>query len=314
VLTAVPSDATAYRLAGLRIISDIPLRGLQPCPDQTTNGNEIVIRRGRALALASAGASTTFAEGQCNGNELLLDIPEVARYLLRGGNEILVEEVPTAGRGDVCGYLLGTMFGVLCHQRGITPLHASAIDVPDGCVAFMGESGAGKSTLAAALAARGHQIIADDVCFLRIGETGAVQTWPGVVRIRLWEDSMAMLGLAGPDVERIWRGYNKYFIPVEPPRDRFKPRRLLRVYQLHAAPAGCRASITRLQGGATIEALMQNVYRLRIAEYMGYKPAAFIVCAAASRDIPVFRFSRPLTLNSLAEAVEVMEDHLGNPG
>ena len=32
----------------------------------------------------------------------------------------------------------------------------------DGCVAFVGESGAGKSTLVAALARRGHQVIADD--------------------------------------------------------------------------------------------------------------------------------------------------------
>ena len=33
--------------------------------------------------------------------------------------------------------------------------------------------------------------------------------------------------------------------------------------------------ITPLLGGAAIEALVQNVYRLSIAEYMGYKPAAF---------------------------------------
>jgi hypothetical protein len=271
-----------------------------------------VIRRSRGLALASAGA-TVAGVAQCNRKELLLDIPGVARYLLRAGNEILVEEAPAAAdQGVVCGYLLGTMFGVLCHQRGITPLHASAIDVEDGCVAFIGDSGAGKSTLAAALRIRGHNTVADDVCFLKLGETGGVQAWPGVVRIRLWEDSMTVLGLAGPDVERIWRAHNKYFIPVEPPPNRFEPRRLRRVYQLHAAPTGSTPTITRLQGGATIEALMQNVYRLSIAESMGHKPAAFTLCAFASRDVPVFRFSRPRDLISLAGAVEFLEDHLRN--
>jgi hypothetical protein len=122
------------------------------------------------------------------------------------------------------------MFSVLCHQRGITPLHASAIDVADGCVAFVGGSGAGKSTLAAALAARGHQVVADDVCFLRLGERGEVQAWPGVVRMRLWQDSMAVLGLGGPGIERIWRGFDKYFVPIGPPQNPFGPRRLRRVY------------------------------------------------------------------------------------
>jgi hypothetical protein len=43
---------------------------------------------------------------------------------------------------------------------------------------------------------------------------------------------------------------------------------------------------------------------------MGRKPAMFFVCAAAAKDVPVFRFSRPLGLNSLREAVDVLEDHL----
>ncbi len=78
---------------------------------------------------------------------------------------------PSSDHDEVRAYLLGAVFGALCHQRGITPLHASAIDVADGCVAFVGASGAGKSTLVAALARRGHQIIADDECFLQL-ETG----------------------------------------------------------------------------------------------------------------------------------------------
>jgi energy-coupling factor transporter ATP-binding protein EcfA2 len=304
VLAASLSDATVYRLAGLRIASDMPLPGLAPCPNQIANGDEIVIRRARVRPSPTPV--------QCNGKELLLDIPGVARYLLRGANEILVDQAPTAGQGDVCGYLLGTMFSVLCHQRGITPLHASAIDVADGCVAFVGGSGAGKSTLAAALAALGHQVIADDVCFLRLGDTGEVQAWPGVVRMRLWQDSMAVLGLGGPGIERIWRGWDKYFIPVEPPQNRFDPRRLRRVYQIHAAPVGSAASVTPLHGGAAIEAVMQNVYRLSIAEHMGHKPTVFAVCAAAARDVPVFRLSRPLNFDVLPQTLELLEDHLRN--
>ena len=55
---------------------------------------------------------------------------------------------------------------------------------------------------------------------------------------------------------------------------------------------------------------MQNVYRLDLAERLGYKPHAFIVCAAMARGVPVFRFSRPLGFDVLNQTVEVLENHL----
>jgi hypothetical protein len=308
-VTTPPSHPTVYRLAGLRIVSDVLLPGLAPCLEETAIDHEIVIRRARVPQSLSSVAAT-FGDGQCNKNELLLDIPEVGRYLLRGGNEIMVEPATTASHDDIYSYLLGTMFGLLCHQRGITPLHASAIDVAAGCVAFVGDSGAGKSTLVAALAERGHRVIADDVCFLQFGDKGDLQVWPGINRIRLWEDAMAALGCEGPAVARALRGYNKYIIPVRPPPNPTEPRHLHRVYQLCPAPDGDAASVSRVRGAAAVEALMQNVYRLGLAEYMGYKPAAFGVCAAAARGVPIFRFSRRLEFDLLDETVEVLESHL----
>jgi hypothetical protein len=308
-LSSQSLDITAYRLAGLRIVSALPLPGLAPCRDEISIGDEIVIRRARVPASLSP-SGFVFPNGQCNGNELLLNIPEVGKYLLRGGKEILVDQAPTSNGGELCGFLLGTVLGILCHQRGITPLHASAIDVTDGCTAFVGESGAGKSTLVAALAARGHEVIADDVCFLEVDNKGAARAWPGINRLRLWEDAMAALGCHRPGVEVVWRGWEKYFIPIPQPRNPTAPRRLRRVYQLRAAPDGDVARVTRLNGAAAVEVLIQNIYRLELAEYMGFKPAAFIVCAAVARDIPVFQFSRPMGFDALCEGVEVLEDHL----
>jgi len=296
-----------YRLAGLRIVSDLPLPGLASCQDRSSAVDEIVIRRAHVpKSLSPVGILNP--DVQSNGDELLLNIPGVACYLLRGGNEILVDQAPGSGHGDVCAFLLGTVFGALCHQRGITPLHGSAVDVTDGCVAFVGETGAGKSTLAATLAARGHQVIADDVCFLRIIATGDVQAWPGISRIRLWEDAVAALGCDGPGVERELRGYNKYLVPVRPPRNRSEPRRLRRVYQLQTKDGA--PSVSRLRGAAAIEVLMQNTYRLGLAERLGCKPAVFDICAAMARDIPVFQFSRPMAFETLSEGVKVLEDHL----
>jgi len=301
-----------YRLAGLRILSDLPLFGIQTCPDETVQDNEVRIRRS---IISDDLASTTarFRDGQhirgCNGKEVLLEFPRVGRFLVRGGNEILVDLLPACDDGEVRAYLLGTAFGVLCHQRGITPLHASAIDFGGGGVAFVGASGAGKSTLIAALARRGHKVIADDVCFLQFDGEGNIQAQPGVERIRLWEEAMYALGYDRCGVEREMHGYNKYFIPIPPARGPVGRRHLHRVYELQASVDGAIA-LDRLQGARAIEVLMQNVYRLGLAERLGYKPHAFTVCASVARNVPIFRLNRPKHFNALEDTIQALEDHL----
>jgi hypothetical protein len=304
-------ETAVYRLGGLRIVSDFPLVGLQLCPNDVAR-EDVVIRRARIPEKLSA-ATATFRDGQCvgeyNGQEVLCDFSPIGRFLVRAGKEILTDAAHSSDAGEVCTYLLSTAFGLLCYQRGITPLHASAIDVADGCVAFVGASGAGKSTLAAALARCGHRVISDDVCFLRSDTYEGVQVWPGMSRIRLWEDARAALGYDGPGVEREMRGYNKYFVPVRPPPNPTKSRRLRRIYQLDRAPGGV-TSVTRLGGSAAIEVLMQNLSRLSLAERLGYKPRAFMLCVAAARDVPIFRFSRTLGFDALNENIKVLEHHM----
>ena len=303
-----------YSLAGLRIVSDFPLIGVQVCPDEAASHAEIVIHRARiSEALVSASATIRHRQyiGTYNGRDVLLDFPNVGRFFVRDGKEILIDALAAADEGEVRAYLLGIAFGVLCHQRGIVPLHASAVDVVDGCAAFVGDSGAGKSTLVAALAGRGHEVIADDLCFLQLDQGGNLQAWPGIGHIRLWEQAMHALGCGGRGAKREIHGYNKFLVPVRTPQNPLESRRLRRIYQLHRAHD--RASeVTRLYGTEAVEVLMQNVYRMNYAENLGYKPNAFMACIMAARNVPVFRFSRPLRFDALNEGIEVLEDHIRN--
>jgi hypothetical protein len=300
----------------MSIASDFPLFGLQVCRNRLVQ-HEVVIRRA-SIPKELATETATFSDGQCigsyNGNEVLLEFPTAGRFLVRSGKEILVDPSPVSDNGEIRSYLLGTAFGVLCHQRGITPLHAAVIDVAGGCIGFVGASGAGKSTLVAALAQRGYPVISDDVCFLRLGtRRRTVQAWPGMTRIRLWEDAKAALGYDGPEIEREMRGYNKYFIPVLPLQDAARSRRLLRIYELHAVVRDT-ADVIRLRGTAAIEVLMQNVYRLGLAELLGYKPRAFDVCAAMAGNVKVFRFGRPWGFAALNQGLDLLENHMREIG
>jgi len=305
-------EAATYSLGGLRIASDFPLFGVQVCGQNAEQGCEVSIRCapiGEEVASATAWFLDGQFSGKYNGREILLESASVGRFLVREGREILMDLAPSSDHDQVRAYLLGAVFGALCHQRGITPLHASAIDVKNGCAAFVGASGAGKSTLVAALARHGRQVIADDECFWQIGAGAEVLAWPGINGIRLWDDMRIALGFDGPGVQRQMRGYDKYFVSISPPPNPTQPRLLRRVYQLHRVRDGS-PKLTRLYGAEAVEVLLQNVYPPSLADRLGYERDVFLACAAVARNIPVFRFSRPTNFANLGHAIEILERHL----
>ena len=77
--------------------------------------------------------------------------PGVGACEVRDGREIAVDPAPGVDADLLSTYLLGPALGVLLHQRGGLVLHASAVTVGGGCVAFLADAGWGKSTLAATL-------------------------------------------------------------------------------------------------------------------------------------------------------------------
>ena len=150
-----------YTVFGLKVRSELALPEL--APDRTETPADVVIARGKIPGLKSAEAGLHVA-----GDALVLVVPEVARYAIRGGSSIVVEpETADVPETNVRLFLLGSAFGALLHQRGLLPLHANAVEIDGSAVAFMGASGSGKSTLAMWLCDQGFRILADDVCVVR---------------------------------------------------------------------------------------------------------------------------------------------------
>src|SRR4029077_3720770 len=126
---------------------------------------------GTALETAGAGGPTW----QIAGAQFLLRIPGIARFLLTAGRNILFQAEGATPLEDVAAFLVGTVFGILLHQRKHVALHASAVQVRDKAVLFCGPSGAGKSTLAAALVQRGYPLVTDDLCGIALAGTPMAQ-------------------------------------------------------------------------------------------------------------------------------------------
>lgn len=303
----------SYVLAGLRIASELEIPNLTLADAASTRLPDVTIRRATVPYSLAPEKPSLSSEWEFEGKEFLLKIPGVARYLITP-EEVAVDEVPGSHPSDVSAYLLGTVFGVLCHQRGITPLHACSIETANGCVAFVGPSGAGKSTLASVLATRNHNVISDDVCFLKLAEDDQIQCWPGVNRLRLWEDAMKSLGRDPDNAEREFRGYNKYLVPLGSPQRPEAPRRLRAIYQLEPAAEEETSAVLRFSGSMAFEAVMQNIYRLNIAELMGLKANLFKVGSRIANHVPIFQFRRPMKYDALSSATDVLEEHLRQHG
>lgn len=128
-------------------------------------------------------------------------------------------------------YFLGPILGFLLRLRGTTCLHASCIAVGDCALALVGVSGAGKSTTAAAFAARGYQVLSDDVSPL-IEKEGIFHIIPGYPRLRLWPESVEVLCGDREAQPKLAPNYDKRYLALNPDNFSLHPLPLKALYFL----------------------------------------------------------------------------------
>ena len=99
-------------------------------------------------------------------------------------------------------HLLFSLPGFLLGLRKSACLHGAAIGWGDGAIALLGQSNSGKSVLSANMAARGIEVLSDDLVALDvIGDT--VKVYPGYPWICLRPESLHWLQTENFDVGRV---------------------------------------------------------------------------------------------------------------
>ncbi len=191
-----------YTFHRLRITSSLPLPEL---PRSRFRG-EVSIDCGGAPGRASR---EWFHQWQVGGRRWLSFAREAGGNLLRfhrqadfeildEGRRIVCHPVPGLPNVTLRHLLLDQVMPMVLSRRSDRlVLHASAVHVPGyGTIGFAGPAGAGKSTMAAALAQRGCAIVSDDCLAVSLDGSSAVVA-PGYPGLRLWQDSLNALKLAG---------------------------------------------------------------------------------------------------------------------
>jgi hypothetical protein len=293
-----------YSVFGLIFRSEFPF-GKSFQQVQPTRPADVEIRLGRIdLPAADCSGYSTTAAGT------LLTVPKVGRFLVRSGNEILVDPEPTGSERNVRIFLLGSAIGALLHQRGLLPLHANAIDLGSRAVAFCGHSGAGKSTIAAWFHDRGYPILADDVCVIGFDEAGRAFAYPGIPRLRLWRDALEASGRDAGAYDRSFDDMDKYDVPTEIGSTQ-EPLPLAAIYLLRKAGEGGNAAIERLVGIDAVETLMSNTYRGGYLRTIGRTAEHLAACLRLVRAVPVFRAERLWGFEQFDEQARQLHDHAG---
>lgn len=237
-------------------------------------------------------------------DQFLLKIDRVARYLIRNGNEIIFQSAPDADGDVVQLFLTGSAFGALLLQRGLLPLHGSAVATPKGAVLFVGPSGNGKSTIAGAFHQRGYPVLSDDVSAIFTTAEGP-QVLPAYPRLLLWADAVHRLEASKTDLRPAHARQEKYQYPI---RAGF-PAEALPLHAIYVlTPGTCNElKLTPLSGFAKLQALIDNTYRLHFLSGMGLLDWHFSQVSLLANHITVSRVERPMDSYLLKELVDLLE-------
>ena len=232
-------------------------------------------------------------------------------FLARNGREIIFDAVPHADARTLRLSLLGPALALILLQRGQYVLHASAIAIAGHAVAFLGDHGWGKSTTAAALHARGHEMLSDDVTAIHIG-AGLPMVVPSFPQFKLWPESAAALGdtpealpLLHPQLEkracRVTQGFAQMALPLK---------------RLYILDEGRVLASKPCEPQTALQALMQHWYGTRFGRQMLQVmdlATHFRHCVTLVNHVSVRRLHRPpclATLPDLARFIEADCAHL----
>jgi hypothetical protein len=234
----------------------------------------------------------------------------VGAFWVRAGREIIIEPSTGVEERAIRLPLLGMVLGALLQQRGYLALHASAVALNGSVVAFLGRKGAGKSTMAAALYARGHHLVADDLVALYVNGSENPMALPGFPQLKLWPEAAA--ASLGEDAETLPRLNADYEKRGRTTADRFSPS-ALPLRRMYLLAQSSDPGIEPLPPQEAIINLIGQSYAARVfgKSLRGAAAAATLLqCTHLARRVPFAWLKRRASLEALPEVARMVEQDL----
>ena len=292
-----------YRAYGFTIQSsyELPYPDVEPIDDA-----DVVIGDGPVPETLGDDAYS-YGIWQGKTNNFLLIEETIGRILVQDGCKITIQCSNDVDPRWVSVYINGSALAALLQQRGLLPLHASAIQCDGGAILFAGASGVGKSTLAATLHDRGYASLSDDVSGIRIDGDGAPVLEPSAGHLRLWKDVTEKLNYEIKGKRLAAHNFQKFEFPVSQSLDAAIP--VKKIYILE--PLSRKDISLRIaERGDAFRIVRQRSYRSRFHLGQNLQGQHFKLVSVISSTVPVVHVTRPNSGGEITDLTDIIEQDM----
>jgi hypothetical protein len=266
-------------------------------PDITIIYGKIPTQSGKKLVNCTVNYSSD--------EEIFIHWNNIGSFLLKNGNTVIVDPEKTASEELISSFLMGPIWGALLHQRKHLVLHAGAVQILNGAIAFAGESGWGKSTLLSFLGKNGYPIISDDQLVFKDIESSS-QILPGNAYTKLWPDTIKELGENPEDYQPVYPGIEKKLFTGVPFCT--TPRELKNLYLLDFADT---ISIEPVPTQEAFQQIIRHTFAILVFEgSLSYNKLHFFQIISLLKKVNIYKLYRPHNFNCTTELIETLSNHL----
>lgn len=289
-----------YHIFGLHFSSPIEFPELD---EVKTNIYDVHIRFGDVPDHLSAMISSgiLFESGE---REFLLKLPKIGKYLVKNGDEIIIDPKPGVSQDEISLFLLGSVMGALLYQRKYLPIHGSAVEVRGKAIIIIGNSSAGKSTLAASLNLAGFPLISDDLSAVGTNDSGNCILLKGIPFIKLWKDTVDTLYPAA-SFRKVRPQINKFKIPLGN-NDNVSQEIIIESIINLTTRNEPDYRLNEINGALKFSMLRDHAYRDQLVKGMGITNHHFQMLTKLANQSKLFHLERPsipLDIDSLKDFV-----------
>ena len=294
---AVTDVASAFRRTGVHVVSAFGRTGMDM--DAATTGDvkaattdeekaDVTVRFAgfpqwaiddRATAREPWYVSPVTVDGgrpfttvwKLTGGHLCLELADGISFLVDAQGCDAWVALPAASAFDeAVSHILGPILGWVLRLRGSTCLHASAVCIGDGAIAFAGPQAAGKSTLAAAFGLRGYPVLSDDLVPL-VDRGDTILAQPGYPRLCLRPQAKQYLEDLGDRPARLAPDADGEHVSLDLTESGYtfqrEPAPLVAIYFMAEPSAdACLPTIDKISGREALMRLVGDTWATRVLD------------------------------------------------